>query len=515
LHDKIVFSKVLKDVINSIYSMNKEVELQSFILKNGFIWGPEPEIYGGVSGFYTYGPLGKLLKNNVENELRKHLILNKFYEVECPTILPKIVWEASGHYNGFNDLIIKCSKCKKVFRPDKLIEENKGKPEGMTKKEMLEFIQEHKITCPSCKGRFQQRIEEATLMMKTIIGVDEEAYCRPETATTTYLPFQRYYDFFRKKTPMRVFQIGKAYRNEISPRQNVLRGREFTQAEAQIFLTQEEKIDFKEYEEVKDLKLPLWPYKQQKKGKPKKMSLKNALNKEYLRNKAYAWCLGITYTSLINLGIPENKIRFRQHYPKERAHYALDAWDVEVLTPTYGWIEVCGVHDRGDYDLTQHSKMSGKKLVFEGKKKPHVLEIAYGSDRIVLSLIDIFLEKEEERIVLRLPSHISPIKVSIMPLVRKDGLPQIAKNIYNDLRKEFIINYDETGSVGRMYRRMDEKGTPYCITIDYDTKKDNSVTIRERDSMKQVRIKIKDLKETLKKLINQEIEFKKAGKKFN
>ena len=245
----------------------EEKDFLSFIQEAGFIWGPSPEIYGGLAGFYTYGPIGKLLKNKVENSVRQIFNAYGFREIEGPTILPDIVWKASGHLDTFKDRLIKCKNCKAVFRADKLIEENLDiSADSFSDDKILKLIREKKIKCPSCKNNFESKIEKQSLMMKTQVA-GQDASLRPETATATYLPFLRFYNFFRKKLPFTVFQIGKAYRNEISPRQNVVRGREFTQAEAQIFIDPEQKNSWQEYEKIKKEKLPLWDYRLQKVNK--------------------------------------------------------------------------------------------------------------------------------------------------------------------------------------------------------------------------------------------------------
>lgn len=478
-------------------------DVVSFAKKNGFIWGPEPEIYGGLAGFYSFGPMGKLLKEGVEREIRKVFQGSGFWEIESPVVLPKKVWEASGHLGGFVDPLIRCKKCKSIFRADKIIEEKHDVPAGSwPKKKMLKFIQDEGLRCPNCKGDFLPKIEDYNLMMKTTIELDKEAFNRPETATSTYLSFPNYYDFFRKKLPIRVFQIGKAFRNEISPRQNVLRGREFTQAEAQVFIFADQKNNFEEYDFVKKLEMPFWPAEFQGAGKKlTNVTVENALKKKWLSTKAYAWCLATAYSFLIDVGIPKDKIRVRQHAKDEMAHYAADAWDLEVKTNTFGWVELCGVHDRQDYDLKQHAKHSGKKLQVEGKY-PNILEIAFGSDRPTFALLDLFLDEEkvgkDKRVVLRLPPKMAPVKVAVFPLMTKDGLDKKAKELFYKLNKDVVALYDGSGSIGKRYRRQDERGTPFCITVDHDTLKDNTVTIRERDSMKQTRVKITDILKSLK-----------------
>jgi len=495
-------------------------DIISYAVKNGFIWGPEPEIYGGSAGFYTFGPLGKLLKNNAENALRSVFIKNNFWEVECPSVMPKRVWEASGHVGGFTDPLIK-DVDGNVYRADKIIQdwaEKNGKDYdtlGINEKDfdqLRRVISKNKIKAPNSKTLVPE-VTAHDLMMKTVLGYDTEAYNRPETATTTYLPFNRYYDFFRKKVPFGVFQIGKAFRNEISPRQNVLRGREFTQAEAQLFITPEFENKFESFTEVSKKELPLWDWKAQKSKKSVILrTVGNAIEKKIVKKQAYAWCLYVAYCALEEMGFPKEKIRFRQHFPDEMAHYADDAWDLEVKTNTFGWVEVCGVHDRTDYDLKRHAEFSGQKMLTEDKRVPHILEIAFGPDRLTFCLIDLFVREEKERTVFKIPQKMAPIKAAVFPLVKKDGLPNLAKKVYETLLDEGIIaSFDMTGSIGRMYRRMDEKGTPYCITIDFDSLKQKTVTVRDRDSMKQRRITIDELAQSIKELVLGKKKFSHVG----
>ncbi len=498
----------------------EEKDFISFIQESGLIWGPSPEIYGGLAGFYTYGPIGKLLKNKLENSVRKTFTANGFREIEGPTIMPDIVWKASGHLDTFNDRIVKCKKCSSSFRADKLIEESQDiSADSLSDEKLLKIIKEKNIRCPSCNSHFENKIEKQSLMMKTEVA-SHPASLRPETATVTYLPFLRFYNFFRKKLPFAVFQIGKAYRNEISPRQSVLRSREFTQAEAQLFMDPKEKNSWPEYEKIKKEKLPLWNYKDQEKNiSVKEISLEEAIKKKLIQTQAYAWCLWLAYAQFKNFGIPKERIRIRQHHPNEKAFYAEDAWDIEIKLNNYSWTEVCGVHDRTDYDLKQHSKFSNVKLEAQRENGesfiPNVLEIAFGTDRPTYALIDLFYEKKSEqegKTTFKIPYHMSPIDVSIFPLMKKPELSSISKEIKEFLEKEFIIDYDESGSIGRRYLRSAIQGTPYAITIDYDSIKNKDVTLRDRDTEKQIRVPISQLKDTIKNLLSYEIQFEKTGK---
>ncbi len=490
-------------------------ELAKYLSEKDFVYGPEPEIYGPLAGFYSYGLNGKAMKNKIENQIRKIFKSNNFFEVELPLISPQIVWEASGHLKGFNDPIINCSKCKAVFRADKLLNETlEIDADHLKNEEIIDLIKKHEIHCPSCNGRFNLEIKRQCLMMKTTIGIDTPVYLRPETATTTYLPFKHYINFFRGKLPFTVFQIGKAFRNEISPRQNLIRMREFTQAESQMFLTKEMKENFSLYEKIKKVVLPLWTEKMQKENKNfEKISLEKALSEKILKNKAYAWNLWLSYEIIKAIGIKEDKIRFRQHFSDERAFYSDDTWDLEVELNSFGWIEMVGISDRTNYDLSQHAKFSKQDLSIKDEKGKDVIldviEIAFGVDRPFYALLDLAFfrrEADEQRTVLSLPSKIAPIEVGVLPLVKKDGMPEKAQEVLEKL-KEFVYLYDDSGSIGKRYSRLDAIGTPFCITIDGDSLKNDDVTIRERDSGKQKRVKIKDLKNLLKELLNEEKRF--------
>ncbi|MBN1377496.1 glycine--tRNA ligase [Candidatus Woesearchaeota archaeon] len=477
--------------------MEETEKLLQFLQKEGFIWGPEPEIYGGKAGFYTYAPMGKLLKNNVENYIRKHFQEENFWEVECPTIMPKIVWKASGHLDSFTDKVVECKNCSSSFKADEFVDE-------INVKDLKKFFKEKKIKCPNCGSVLSPDLKEHNLMMKTTIGLDEEAYFRPETATTTYLPFKRYYEHFRKKLPFGVFQIGKAYRNEISPRKSLIRLREFIQAEAQMFIFEKQKNSFKKYEKYKNLKIPLLPEEAQgKKEQAKKITLNEALKKKHFKSKAYAYAIALTYELFKGLGIEEKNIRFREHPSAEKIFYAYEAWDLEVKLNTFGWTEMVGVHDRTDYDLKQHQKFSNQPMsVFNiennEKEIPNIIEIAFGCDRPIYALFDLFYDvksREKGKTIFKVPVHLSPVKIAVLPLVNKDKIPEMAESIYKELNEntDLTVSYDDTASIGKRYLRQTMKGTALCLTVDYDSLKDKTVTLRERDTGKQIRVKRKDI----------------------
>ncbi|MFW9920810.1 MAG: glycine--tRNA ligase [Candidatus Thorarchaeota archaeon] len=483
--------------------------------KRGFYWGPSPEIYGGSAGFFDLGPLGKLLKNRLENVIRSSFVKANFWEVECPTASPEIVWKASGHLDGFIDPLTKCTKCEQVFRADNIIEEHigEGAPKGLTLEQMTNKIQELGIRCSQCKGELGP-VEQYNLMLKTTLGLDQPAFMRPETATTTYLLFRRFLTFFRDKLPALVFQIGKAYRNEISPRQGMLRLREFTQVEGQMFILDEDERNWPPFEDVKGDDLPLLTHQAQEKGREEvqMVSMSDAVKNGYFQKPAYAWCVWLAYKIFSGMGFTTANMRLRQHLPTERAHYANDAWDVELHTRSFGWVECCGIHDRGNYDLTRHQEYSKEKLSVKVEGKPvvpNVLEIAFGVERPLFCLIDnCYDENEQEEVFLRFPPHLAPIQVAVFPLMGKEELVCPATEIYNEiLESGLVTQFDQGGSIGRRYRRQDEVGTPFCVTIDYDTLENDTVTLRERDSMNQVLIKRSELVSILHSLVKTRFTF--------
>jgi glycyl-tRNA synthetase len=527
LNKPAIVSQVMVEKVGKNSEENKtEAEfrkaLMSFVVEKGFVYGPSPEIYGGMAGFYDFGPAGKTLKNNIENAIRKLFNKFQFFEVECPIVTPKIVWEASGHLGGFSDPLVKCTKCNSIWRVDNLIGEEFGvDADAMALEQLKEFLKTNSVICPSCKDRLSDDVKKHSLMLKTQVGLDTEMYNRPETATTTYLPFLNYLRFYRERLPFGVFQIGNAYRNEISPRQHIIRGREFTQAEAQVFLFKDQKENFEKFSEVENVVVPFFTAKNQKEEKGiVRMTLGQAIKNKILKNKAYAWTIGITYQLFKSLGFSDENLRYKQHMPEKLAFYADDAWDLEIKFNSFGWIEACGVHDRTDYDLTTHAKFSGKELtalnpLTNKREVPNVLEIAIGPNRLLLAVLDNFYDKKSEdegKTKLRIPAKLSPIKAAILPLMKKEPLLGVSRRVFEDLSNEFLVVTDESGSIGKRYLRQDAIGTPICITIDYDTvEKDDSVTIRDRDSEKQVRVKIRELREVVRKIIDGE-DLLKLGK---
>ena len=422
--------------------------------------------------------------------------------------MPEIVWKASGHLERFIDPVLKCKKCETMQRADKFLQDlfPDLMIDGMSYEKMEQLIENNNISCPKCDTPYE-KIEEYNLMLKTEVGAGSIAYLRPETATTTYLLFNRLDQDARRQYPVKIFQYGKAYRNEISPRQQVLRMRAFDQFELQLFIGKEQEMDYEEFDEVKKHEVPLLDWRLQKENidTPNIISLEKALKDNILKKPAYAYCIYLGYFLTKILGYPEDVIRLRQHSPNERAHYADDAWDLEIKTNQFGWVEICGIHDRTEYDLSRHGEFSKQNFEIpmggdpENKEIPQILEIAFGPDRIIYTLLESAFNVEDGRINLKLNPILAPNTVAVFPLVKnKENIKKLALDVHKDLLKHRINSFfDAAGGIGRRYRRQDELGTPFCITIDYDSLKDNTVTIRDRDTMEQHRIKISKVPEVI------------------
>ncbi len=577
--------------------MEKDVyeKIMDLARRRGYLWSSF-EIYGGIAGFVDYGPLGCLLKNNIISKFREQYIVKEgFYEIESPTVTPYEVLKASGHVDNFTDPIVECKNCLESFRADHLIEEFADvDTEGKTLKELDELIKKYNVRCPKCGGELGE-VKKFNLMFVTSIGPGGKrtGYMRPETAQGIFIQFRRLAQFFRNKLPFGVVQIGKSYRNEISPRQGVIRLREFTQAEIEYFVHPERK-EHEKFDLVKDEVVPLLPAERQMDENLKedekviKISIGEAVEKGIIRHQTIAYFIALTKRFLEAIGIDKDKIRFRQHLPNEMAHYAIDCWDAEIYTERFGWIECVGIADRTDYDLRSHSAHSGVELsifveldeereietyeinlnykvvgrifkkdtkaieayinnlsekekeefvknienngkviinidgkefeilkdyveikkvkkVIKGEKViPHVIEPSYGIDRITYCLLEHSYREEEDRVYLDLKPSIAPIKAYVLPLVNKDDMPKIAKEINQMLRESGIIaEYDDSGAIGRRYMRADEIGVPFCITVDGQTLKDKTVTVRERNTREQVRVKIDELINYLKEKLKE------------
>ena len=428
------------------------------------------EIYGGLANTWDYGPLGVELKNNIKNAWRKKFIQESKYNVglDAAILMNPQVWVASGHVGGFSDPLIDCKECKTRHRADKLIEEWMHENhceqivDGWSDEKMINYMKEHHIACPNCGKENFTGIRKFNLMFKTFQGVTEDAkaeiYLRPETAQGIFVNFKNILRTTRRKLPMGVAQIGKAFRNEITPGNFTFRTREFEQMEVEFFCKPGTDLEWHAY----------W--------------------KEFCKN------------FLLSLGMKEENMRLRDHEKEELSHYSKATTDIEFLFP-FGWGELWGIADRTDFDLKQHIEHSKQDLTYldeETKEKyiPYCIEPSLGCDRVALAfLCNAYTQEEvgegDVRTVLKLHPYLAPFKAAVLPLSKK--LSPKAEEVHNILSKKFMCDYDEAGSIGKRYRREDEIGTPYCITIDFDTETDNSVTIRDRDTMEQVRVKIPDL----------------------
>ncbi len=438
-------------------------KIVSLCKNRGFIF-PGSEIYGGLSNTWDYGPLGVEFKNNVKRAWMKKFVQESPYNVglDSAILMNPSTWVASGHVGGFSDPLMDCRDCKTRHRADKLIEDAGTQAEGMTFDQMSKYIKDNEIKCPECGSQNFTDIRKFNLMFKTFQGVTEdstnEIYLRPETAQGIFLNFANVQRTARKKVPFGIAQIGKSFRNEITPGNFVFRTREFEQMELEFFCKPGTDLEWFKY----------W------------------------KDFCYNW--------LLNLGINKEHIKLRDHSKEELSHYSNATTDIEYLFP-FGWGELWGIADRTDFDLTQHQNHSGKSLEYfdqesNSKYIPYVIEPSLGADRVALAfLCDAYdeevINEKDTRTVLHLHPTLAPFKAAVMPLSKK--LSEEAQQIYAMLSKKFMVDYDDAGSIGKRYRRQDEIGTPYCITYDFDSKEDECVTVRDRDTMEQERVKIFEL----------------------
>ncbi|MEW5936541.1 MAG: glycine--tRNA ligase [Candidatus Thermoplasmatota archaeon] len=554
-----------------------ESSLLALAKRRGFFY-PAFEIYGGAAGFYEYGPLGTALKRNIAERWRSLYVLGEgFAEIDSPTLTPEEIFVASGHAGEFTDFSVECRECGEAFRADHLLSDgtmawakdahpSAGRPQpGM--EELSDILKKHGIKCPSCGGELSPP-RTVNLMFSTTIGSAGRTrigYLRPETAQAMFFSFSNLQRYVRERMPFGVVQVGRGYRNEISPRQGLLRLREFNMMEAEVFVHPEHK-DWARFPEMEGDILHLVPHE----GEGAGLSAREAVDSGIIAHEALAYFLCLTRRFLLNVGIDDARLRFRQHMPTEMAHYARDCWDAEALL-SQGWIELVGIADRGSYDLEQHIKHSGAQLTvferfpepqivereviapihprlgpifkrrakeiaealgtadpsliaddgsltlhlkeervvvpqecFERKRVkeylsgrrivPHVIEPSYGLDRILYAVMEHSYHEDGEYAVLRLQPIVAPIKFGVFPLLPRDGLAGIATEIDRALRAAgHATFYDDAGSIGRRYARMDEVGTPFSITVDHQSLEDGTVTVRDRDTRAQARVAASEL----------------------
>ncbi|MBI5060864.1 MAG: glycine--tRNA ligase [Candidatus Aenigmarchaeota archaeon] len=494
---------------------SKTEKIEDIAKRRGFFW-QSSEIYGGLSGFYDYGHLGALLKKKFESLWRDFFLSldDNYYEIEPCNIMPENVFVASGHLASFVDPLVKCKKCGFSERADQIIEQELQENfEGKTNEELAEIIKKHKIRCPKCRGELSE-VGTLNMMFPLEIGQSGKAYLRPETAQGVYVNFRREFEQLRKRMPLGLAIIGKAYRNEISPRNLLIRMREFTQAELQIFFDPDMIETHEKFDEVADYPLRLYSLADRKTGRVDEISCREAVKRGMPQFYVYHLAK-IQQFYLDVLKLPRELFRFRELSEEERAFYNRIHWDIELqLESLGGWKEVGGLHYRGDHDLSGHQRVSKQDMyiIMDGKKfVPHVLELSFGVDRNVYALLDIGYAEEKERTIFQLPRAVSPYDAGIFPLMSKDGMPDKARELQQSLKEHFTIFYDDSGSIGRRYRRMDEIGVSLSITVDHQTLDDSTVTVRERDSMKQIRIRIHDLVKIIKEF-QAGAEFEQLGK---
>ncbi len=574
---------------------DKFTAINELARRRGFFW-PSFEIYGGSGGFVTYGPLGARLKQNIEAKLRE-LFVKKIgiYEMESSVIAPSKVFEASGHVDHFKEPMVECQNCHTRFRADHLLEEKAGissaEAEKMSLTEIKEEIERHGIVCPDCTGKFGEPQQFLT-MFKTTIGPYSGAvgYGRPEAAQNIFVEFNRLYNVARERLPFGVIQIGHALRNEISPRQGLIRLREFTIADLEFFFDPEEPCCHL-LSEVENEVLPilLCETRLKKCEDTTDLTVREALDRKIIRSEWQAFFMAMAKKLLMELGVPAEKQRFIEKLTWEKAHYSSQSFDQEVLVDRWGWVEVSGHAYRTDYDLTCHMKASGvdmtvykeyanpvekeelvvkpimaklgpvykkeaskvaallakfpaqevadamqkqgyfrfenyeikpdqvdiskQKTIVRGTRFiPHVVEPSFGADRLFYAALEYAYGINDDRVIMSFPRSIAPVQVGVYPLMSKDGLDTKATEVQRMLANEgFMVELDETGSIGRRYARADEAGVQLGITIDYDTLKDDTVTIRDRDSWQQVRTQVKDLPELLRSYFQEKINFGNLG----
>jgi len=566
--------------------------------RRGFFW-PAFEIYGGVAGFYDLGPYGALLKQNIIEEWRRHFIKrypDLIVEIETPVITPEKVFIASGHVENFVDPIVGCKKCGRFFRADQLIEEKLGvKAEGKSVEELTDIIYKSGLRCPVCGGELGE-VRLFNLLFRTQIGPYQGSvgFFRPEAAQGMFISFKRVHQVMRNKLPIGIAQIGRVARNEISPRQGLIRLREFTIMEFEFFFDQNEPGADEYIDKVRNEKLPLITanMRREKIEEPQSFTIDEALMQGVIKTPWMAFWMYESMLFLEKIGVPRTNVAFEEKLPEERAHYSRQTFDQLVKTARWGWIEVAGHAYRGDYDLSRHMQFSGEDLTVrkqlrepverrtlvvrlnkaalgrELKDKldsiqqqiksmspevlkreldekgfievsgvrlsrnhliieevvekvatisvtPHVVEPSFGSERLLYVAMEYALREKQGRLILSFPRRIAPVKVAVFPLVDNEKIVGMAKRIYDMLKEtDLMVTYDDSGSIGRRYARADEVGVPVCVTIDYQSLTDGTVTLRDRDSWKQVRVHVDKLVESLRRFIYDNVEIEELGPIF-
>lgn len=476
--------------------MDKFQRIQELADQRG-IFFPSAEIHSPLSGFWDFGHMGTNLRRKLIDLWRKELVREiDSLEIEGCLILPKKNFEASGHLKSFVDPLVQCRKCHKIYRADKLIEAKAKKPvpEALGVSEFDKLIKKFGISCPECRSGLA-KVKKFNMMIGVTIGPlssEANAYLRPETCQNMFASFQKIYKTSRVSLPLAISQVGRSFRNEISPRQGLMRTREFTQLETEVFFNPKKINDFPKFDKLKNKKIRL---KLLGKKETQSVTANEAVKKKIVSGKLVAYYLAVTQNFFEKTGLVPKDFRFRELEDKAKAFYSKETWDFEVKT-SIGWLELVACNYRTDFDLSSHSRVSGADLsVVEDEEKfvPHVFEISMGLDRIFYSILESSISERGGKPILKFPKELTPLDVVILPLVKKDGVDDKAKEIHELLKTKFETRYDEKQSIGKRYVIYDQLGVPLAITIDYDSLKKKDVTLRDRDSMKQIRVKIKDL----------------------
>ncbi|SDJ67023.1 glycyl-tRNA synthetase [Halovenus aranensis] len=575
--------------------MSEGDRLSELAKRRGF-FNQTAAAYGGVAGFYTYGPQGAALKDNIEAAWRDRYVTREGHmEIDAPTVLPEPVFEASGHVETFTDMLVECVECGESHRADHLVEDHPESTvedaEALPNEEVGELIADHDIDCPACGTPLaEEPVEDFNLMFETNIGPGSSSpgYLRPETAQGIFVDFPQWAEYARNQLPFGVAQIGKAYRNEISPRKSIIRVREFSQAELEHFVDPDDEPPL---ERVEDVEIPLYSVAQQQgEGSVKEMTVREAVDEGVVDSPWLAYYLGISKEWYERIGVDMDRFRYRQHLAGELSHYASECWDAESELGG-DWVELTGFATRGTYDLDKHAEYTGEDFsVFQQYDEPvtverptvdpemsylgpefgnaaadivaelealaerdpdafdaeavtveldgetyeiptektgfaveevtesgehvtpHIIEPSFGVGRLIYTALAHSYREDEidgdQRTRLALPPEVAPTTVGVFPLMDKDGLGERARKLASELRAAGLeVTYDDSGAIGRRYRRQDEVGTPFCVTVDYDTLEAETVTVRERDSTDQVRVPIAELPATLSGLRDGDITF--------
>ncbi|MFC7071520.1 glycine--tRNA ligase [Halovenus rubra] len=579
--------------------MTSEGDRLAELAKRRGFFNQSAEAYGGVAGFYTFGPQGAALKDNVEAAWRDRYVTREGHmEIDAPTILPESVFEASGHLETFNDMLVECAECEESHRADHLVEDHPDADiedaEALPNEEVGTLIGKFDIACPNCGTALaEEPVDDFNLMFGTNIGPGSSSpgYLRPETAQGIFVDFPQWAEYARNQLPFGVAQIGTAYRNEISPRKSIIRVREFTQAELEHFIDPD--TDEPPLERVEDVVIPLYSVTEQQSddGGVQEMTVREAVDEGIIETDWLAYYLGLSKRWYERIGVDMDRFRYRQHLSGELSHYASECWDAEGELGG-DWAELTGFATRGSYDLDKHAEYTGEEFsVFQQYDEPvtverptvdpemsffgpefggaagdivdelaslaernpdafdsstvtldvdgetyevptektgftieevtesgeqvtpHIIEPSFGVGRLVYTVLAHSYQQDkidgEERTRLALPPEVAPTTVGVFPLMDKDGLGERARELANDLREAGLeVTYDDSGAIGRRYRRQDEVGTPFCVTVDYDTLDESTVTVRERDSTEQVRVPISELAETLCTLRDGNVAFR-------